>query len=229
MGSFHHLIQLCQVFETFGTTLCLEKEARFLYGHEVGALSTLFKATQQHLPFILWDHPKKWYQHRPQTVQVNQFKSKNTHNNLACWLFLRRSIQDKHKDIMKTWRRRVQCRPYTQSPICAQPGPARPPKPNPTPNPAQRAQHGQIPLPTQPSAPRRAKSAPNTARRAQHGQIPLPTQPSAPRRAKSAPNTARRAQHGQIPLPTQPSAPRRAKSAPNTARRAHQRVQSLFF
>lgn len=60
MGSFHHLIQLCQVFETFGTTLCLEKEARFLYGHEVGALSTLFKATRQHLPLILWDHPKNY-------------------------------------------------------------------------------------------------------------------------------------------------------------------------
>ena len=44
--------------------------------------------------------------------------------------------------------------------------PARPPEPNPTPNPAQRARHGQIPRPTQPSAPSRAKSAPNTAQRA---------------------------------------------------------------
>ena len=82
------------------------------------------------------------------------------------------------KDIMKTWRRHVLCRPYTESQIRAQPSPARPPEPNPAPNPAQCAKHGQIPRPTQPSV-----AEPN----------PCPTRPSAPSTAKSAPNTAQRA------------------------------------
>ena len=54
----------------------------------------------------------------------------------------------------------------------AQPSPARPPEPNPTPNPAQRAQHGQIPGPT-----------PNPAERAKQSQIcaqPGPARPARP-------------------------------------------------
>ena len=51
----------------------------------------------------------KWYQHRPQTAQVNQ---------------------PNQKTIMKTWRRHVQCRPYTESHIRAQPSPVLPAQPN---------------------------------------------------------------------------------------------------
>ena len=95
------------------------------------------------------EKPSKWYQHRPQTVQVNQLNQVTLKTTLLFGSFcdaqsMKRSIQ-----------------------IRAQPSPARPPEPNPTPNPAQRAQHGEIPRPTQPRAPSTAKSAPNTAQRAQ--------------------------------------------------------------
>ena len=43
------------------------------------------------------------------------------------------SHENKHKDIMKTWKRHVQCRPYTESQIRAQPSPVRPAQPNPRP------------------------------------------------------------------------------------------------
>ena len=96
---------------------------------------------------------------------------------------------------MKTWRRHLQCRPYTESPIRAQPSPARPPKPNPTksaPNPAQLAHQSQTP--------------PN----------PRPTQPSSPTKAKPHQIRAQ-------PSPARPPKPNPTKSAPNTAQRAHQR------
>ena len=115
----------------------------------------------------------QWYQHRPQTAQVNQ---------------------PNQKTIMKTWRRHVQCGPYTESQVRAQPSPARPPEPNPRPT----QPSGQIP---RPSAPSTAKSAPNTEQRAHQSQTHAQPSPA----AKSHAGPVRPAQPN--PRPTQHSAP----------------------
>ena len=95
---------------------------------------------------------EKWYQHRPQTVQVNQCNQRTLTTSLLFGSFCdaqsMKSIlksqcqalfcsspmihiwdthEDKQTDIIKTWRKHVQCRPYTWSQIRAQHSTARPP------------------------------------------------------------------------------------------------------
>ena len=76
------------------------------------------------------------------------------------------SHENKHKDIMKIWKRHVQCKPYTESQIRAQPSPAHQsqtptPEPNPTPNPVPARPH-QSPNPS-PNPAQRATAGPNPA------------------------------------------------------------------
>ena len=114
---------------------------------------------------------KEWYQHRPQTAQVNKLNQTTLTTTLFFWFFLRRSIHEKHSRLCfaqaswytsgipmrintnTSWKYEDDMYNLDHTQEAKSAATARPPEPNPTPNPAQRAQHGQIPRPTQHSAP----------------------------------------------------------------------------